>query len=136
MFLAVLLLVPAGLLVFLPIGVEIGIAGSAALLVIGLAFLWSTTPTVEVTDTHLRAGRANLPMRFVGGAVAIHGEEATLARGRELDARAWMLLRGWVKDVVRVENTDPNDPAPYWLISSRRPDELVAALDEARAATR
>lgn len=135
MLLAVLLLVPAGLLVFLPIGVEVGIAGSVGLLAIGLGFLWATTPTVEVTDAALRAGRARLPMRFVGEAVAIRGEDATIARGRELDARAWLLLRGWVKDVVRVENTDPNDPAPYWLISSRRPDELVSALAEARAAT-
>lgn len=135
MFLAVLLLVPAGLLVFLPIGVEVGIIGSIALLAIGLGFLWATTPTIEVTDAALRAGRATLPMQFVGTAVAITGEDATIARGRELDARAWLLLRGWVKDVVRVENTDPNDPAPYWLISTRRPAELVDALTQARAAT-
>ena len=132
MFLAILLLLPAGLLVFLPIGVEVGIIGSIALLAIGLGFLWATTPTVEVTDAALRAGRATLPMQFVGTAVAITGEDATVARGRELDARAWLLLRGWVKDVVRVENTDPNDPAPYWLISTRRPAELVDALAEAR----
>lgn len=132
MFLAILLLLPAGLLVFLPIGVEVGIIGSIALLAIGLGFLWATTPTVEVTDAALRAGRATLPMQFVGTAVAITGEDATIARGRELDARAWLLLRGWVKDVVRVENTDPNDPAPYWLISTRRPAELVDALAEAR----
>ena len=135
MFLAILLLLPAGLLVFLPIGVEVGIIGSIALLAIGLGFLWATTPTVEVTDAALRAGRATLPMQFVGTAVAITGEDATVARGRELDARAWLLLRGWVKDVVRVENTDPNDPAPYWLISTRRPAELVDALTQARAAT-
>ena len=135
MFLAILLLLPAGLLVFLPIGVEVGIIGSIALLAIGLGFLWATTPTVEVTDAALRAGRATLPMQFVGTAVAITGEDATIARGRELDARAWLLLRGWVKDVVRVENTDPNDPAPYWLISTRRPAELVDALSQARAAT-
>ena len=132
MFLAILLLLPAGLLVFLPIGVEVGIIGSIALLALGLGFLWATTPTVEVTDAALRAGRATLPMQFVGTAAAITGEDATVARGRELDARAWLLLRGWVKDVVRVENTDPNGPAPYWLISTRRPAELVDALAEAR----
>jgi hypothetical protein len=29
-----------------------------------------------------------------------------------------------------VEITDPADPAPYWLISTRNPDELVRALAE------
>jgi hypothetical protein len=30
--------------------------------------------------------------------------------------------------VVRVELTDPEDPTPYWLVSSRRPDALARAL--------
>ena len=135
MFLASLLLLPAGLLVFMPIGVGVGIGGAIVLFAIGIGFLWVTTPTIEVTDAALRAGRASLPIRFVGDATAITGDAATLARGQHLDARAWLLLRGWVKDVVRVENTDPHDPAPYWLVSSRRPDELVAALDAAKVAS-
>jgi hypothetical protein len=32
---------------------------------------------------------------------------------------------------VRVEITDPADPAPYWLVSSRRPVELAEALSRA-----
>jgi len=34
-----------------------------------------------------------------------------------------------------VEITDPADPVPYWLISSRRPERLVAALRAAVAAS-
>ena len=33
-----------------------------------------------------------------------------------------------MKPVVRVPVEDPADPAPYWLVSSRRPDQLAAAL--------
>ncbi len=128
LFLAISLLAPAGLLVFLPIGTTVGIVGAATLLAIGVAFLLLTTPTIEVTDTVLRAGRASLPLRYVGTAVAITGDEAVAARGTELDARAWLLLRGWLPDVVRIENTDAADPAPYWVVSSRHPDALVAAL--------
>jgi hypothetical protein len=29
---------------------------------------------------------------------------------------------------VQVTVHDPADPVPYWLVSTRRPDELVAAL--------
>ena len=48
--------------------------------------------------------------------------------GPEADARAFLLLRPYLKRAVRVEITDPADPAPYWLVSSRRPDELAGAL--------
>jgi hypothetical protein len=29
---------------------------------------------------------------------------------------------------VKVEITDPADPAPYWLMNTRHPDELARAL--------
>jgi hypothetical protein len=29
---------------------------------------------------------------------------------------------------VRVDLEDPLDPTPYWLLSTRRPQELAAAL--------
>lgn len=129
LFLAVSLLVPAGLLALMPIGVVAGVVGALVLGAAGIAFLLLTTPTIEVTGETLRAGRATLPRRFVGEAVAIRGQDAFIARGQQLDARAYTLLRGFIKDVVRVENTDPDDPAPYWLLSTRRPDDLVAALE-------
>ncbi len=49
-----------------------------------------------------------------------------------LDARAWTVVRGWIDPVVRIPLSDPDDPVPYWLVSTRRPEQLVAALDEAR----
>lgn len=127
-FVACLLLVPAGLLAFLPIDTTVGIVAAIALYAAAVAFLLLTTPTIEVTSSALRAGRATLPREFVGEAVAIRGTDAFLARGQQLDARAYTLLRGFARDVVRVENTDPADPAPYWVISTRHADELARAL--------
>lgn len=131
-WLAILLLVPGGLLIFLPIGVGVGIAGAAVLLAIGVGILVAATPTVEVTEEGLRAGRARLPARYIGAVEAITGEDAVHARGPGLDARAWLMIRGWARDVVRVEDTDADDPVPYWLVSTRRAEELAAALDAAR----
>ncbi len=127
-FIACALVIPAGLLAFLPINTVVGIIAAIALYAAAVAFLLGTTPTIELTGSLLRAGRATLPREFVGEAVALRGDDAFIARGRGLDARAYTLLRGFVKDVVRVENTDPEDPAPYWVISTRHPDELVRAL--------
>lgn len=128
LFIACALLVPSGLLAFLPINITLGIVVAIALYAAAVAFLLLTTPVIEVTASALRAGRAILPREFVGEVVALHGEDAFIARGQQLDARAYTLLRGFVRDVVRVENTDPRDPAPYWVISTRHADRLAAAL--------
>ena len=54
----------------------------------------------------------------------------------DADARAYLLLRPYLSRAVMVPVDDPADPTPYWLVSTRRPDELVAALDAAASADR
>jgi len=131
-YVACLLLIPAGLFVFLPINTTIGVLAAAVLFIGGIAFFLLTTRTIEVNDRAFVAGRAALPIEFVGKAVAYDGLEATFERGPGLDARAYTLFRGGVRPVVRVENSDPDDPTPYWLVSTRRPTELVDALSRSR----
>ncbi|TBN56825.1 DUF3093 domain-containing protein [Glaciihabitans arcticus] len=134
LFLATALVLPATLLVFVPINFTVGVVVAVVFYVgICLAMVLSA-PSVEVTETHFIAGRARLPLTAAGEAVAFEGAEATLERGQRLDARAWLVLRGWIAPVVRVEVTDPEDPAPYWLVSSRHPDKIVEALASYRNA--
>ncbi|WP_222942153.1 DUF3093 domain-containing protein [Protaetiibacter sp. SSC-01] len=132
-YIATALVIPASLLVFLPIDMIVGIIVAIVLYggIVGL--LLFTTPTVEVADGVLRAGRARLPLSVVGEVVAAKGADAVRERGTGLHADAWLLIRGWIPDVVRVELVDPADPTPYWLVSSRRADELAAAISSARA---
>jgi hypothetical protein len=127
-FLATALVIPASLLVFLPISTIAGWIVAVVLYGLIVATLLVTTPTVEVADGELRAGRARLPLSVVGGVRAAHGADAVHERGVRLHADAWLLIRGWIPDVVRVELDDPQDPTPYWIISSRRADELAAAI--------
>jgi hypothetical protein len=127
-YLATALVIPASLLVFLPISLAAGIAVAAGLYLGIVALLFATTPTVEVADGELRAGRARIPLKFVARASGFRGAEATAERRTRLDARAWLLLRGWIDPVVRIELDDPDDPTPYWLVSTRHPEELAAAL--------
>jgi hypothetical protein len=131
-FLATALVIPASLLVFLPISMIAGVIVAIVLYGAIVATLLLTTATVEVTDGELRAGRARLPLSVVSGVRAARGADAVHERGVGLHADAWLLIRGWVPDVVRVELDDPDDPTPYWIISSRRADELAAAITAAR----
>ena len=38
--------------------------------------------------------------------------------------------RAWVGPMVLLVLDDPDDPTPYWLVSSRHPDRVLAALRE------
>jgi hypothetical protein len=76
----------------------------------------------------LTAGRASVEREFLGKVEALSGEAARNAFGRDCDPAAYLVLRSYVRGAVRVEITDPRDPAPYWLIATRNPDQLAAAL--------
>lgn len=131
-FTATALLIPACILIFAPIqlwlGVAIGIAAYAA----AATSLWATSPVIEVADGMLRAGAARIELAHVGEAVGFDAAAATREKGTGLDARAYLVLRGWVHPVVRVPVVDANDPVPYWLVSTRHPNETAAAINRSR----
>lgn len=84
--------------------------------------------TVTVGDGQLRAGRAHIETRHLGAVTPLDAAAMRRQAGVAADARAYLLLRPYLKRGVRVDVVDPADPTPYWLISSRRPAELAAAL--------
>jgi membrane protein implicated in regulation of membrane protease activity len=118
----------AGILVLAPISLAAGFTAAVVLFVIISVLLVLSTPAITVTGATLRVGRATIERRFVGAATAFRGREATAERGTRLNGLAFMCIRGWIDPVVRIEITDPSDRTPYWLTSSRHPDQLVAAL--------
>ena len=131
-YVSTLLLVPASILVLAPVSLPAGIATGITLYLAAVGSLSFTAPVIEVGDGMLRAGRAAISLDQTGEAVPAFDAEARVERGTGLDARAFLVIRGWVQPVVRVPITDPADPAPYWLLSSRRPRELAAAINGSR----
>jgi hypothetical protein len=127
-YVATALIVPATLLVFLPISFATGVVLAVLFYAAVVVSLLATSPVIEVGDAGLRAGRAFLAAEFVGPASAHRDADAVAERGVRLDARAWLLLRGWISPVARIAVDDPADPVPYWVVSTRRPEELVSAL--------
>ncbi|WP_395242976.1 DUF3093 domain-containing protein [Agromyces sp. MMS24-K17] len=131
-YVVTLLLVPASILVLAPVSLPAGIATGILLYAATVGTLTLTAPVIEVRDGRLHAGRAEISLAHVGEAVGADTAAARVERGTGLDARAYLVIRGWVQPVVRVPITDPTDPAPYWLLSTRRPDELAAAINRSR----
>jgi hypothetical protein len=135
LFISTLLVIPAVMLVFAPINFAIGVVLAIGIYVAFAIFLVVTAPVIRVTKDELIAGPARIPLGLTGEPVSFRGDDATLERGRHLDARAWLLIRGWIKPVVKVPLLDLDDPSPYWLLSTRNPDQLVRVLEEARLAS-
>lgn len=104
--------------------------GYAVLIPLAVAVLvWLGRVRVQVVDGQVRAGDAAVPLRFVGRVEVIRGADARqVALGPDLDPTAHLVHRAWVRPVVRLEITDPEDPTPYWVVSVRDPESFVAAL--------
>jgi hypothetical protein len=132
-FVITALVIPASLLVFLPINMTVGVICAAVLYTTCVVLLVIGSPRIEVTDAMLVAGRARLPLPNIGDARGFTGTEATQQRGPKLDARAWLVIRGWISPVVKIDVNDASDPTPYWLVSTRHPADLVAALAQAKS---
>ena len=126
------LAIPASLLTFAAIDVLVGALTGIILFTGVIAMAVFSAPIIEVADGMFRAGNARIPLSFVGEVSVARKAEARHARGPGLDARAHLVLRPDIDSIARIELTDPDDPAPYWVVSTRRPDELAAAIAAAR----
>jgi hypothetical protein len=109
------------------------IAIGAAVLGTGVAgaLVWAYgSVVVESGPNGLRVGPAHLSPRHMGDVVALDPRGFREQLGPQADARAWLRTRPYIEAGVRVEVVDRSDPTPYWLVSSRRPEALVAALGQ------
>jgi Protein of unknown function (DUF3093) len=135
-----LLAVGLALSLLLALGFSAGPVGGVVAAVAGLAvataiFLQSAV-LIEVDDAMIRIGRAQIEHRYIGRAEALDAEQTRRRAGMEADARAHLVLRPYVGTAVEITLDDPEDSVPYWLVSTRRPQALAAALSAAVPAPR
>ena len=115
-----------------PMAFAVG-AGVVVAAALGFA-LWSYGRAVVVVEgKEVGALGARIDVTYCGPATALDAERTATTRGRDADARAYLALRPYIATSVRLEVSDERDPTPYWLISTRHPARLVAAIDAARA---
>jgi Protein of unknown function (DUF3093) len=108
-------------------------------LFIGLLFViiavflvhWSSA-TIEVTGSVLRAGKDTLALSETDDVMALDEAQSMVLRGPRADPAALILLRPYLKRAVYVGLADQSAGVPYWLIATRHPEELAAAIESAR----
>lgn len=146
------------------LGAEFGVAVSGWLAWVPFALLLPTSllvvrrlssGTVAVQDGTLRAGDRSLDLAELEQAIDLSPAELRRLVGRHSDPLAHTYIRSWIGPGVQLvlrpaarapdgpparDGQAPPEPArfpePYWVVSSRHPDRLLAALDAAAPAAR
>ena len=104
------------------------VAGAVTAIAVCVALLWFGRLRVAVDADGLHAGDALLEWPYLGAVTALSAAATRERLGAKADPAAWLAVRGYVPGSVEVEIKDPADPHPYWLVSTREPQKLAAAL--------
>lgn len=134
-FIAAAIIMPSSYLVFLPINPALGFwLGLALMSAIWVAML-TASARIEVSNGELRVGKAHIPVGYLSHGREIPADFRFAERGPSLDARAFVRFQVGIRPLVRFENIDPQDPTPYWLVSTRNAERLLAAVSQAGSAS-
>lgn len=111
-------------------GVAAGIIVSAAVIWTLLSMSSNKVSVVREPDGEiwLYAGAAKLPADVVSRTLVVPPTAKQAAMGRQLDPAAYVIHKGWIPTMAMLVLDDPEDPTPYWLISTKEPQELLEAL--------
>jgi hypothetical protein len=99
---------------------------------VGVFFAHWSSATIEVTGAVLRAGNDALALSDVGEVIALDEKQAMALRGPQADPSAHILLRPYLKRAVYVGLAGQEEGVPYWLVATRHPEKLAAAIESAR----
>ena len=112
-----------------------GLGTSIATLLVAAAIFGSAAILISVDEQEIRVGRASIEHAYIATCRALDAEQTRRRTGVEADARAHLVLRPYIKTSVEITLDDPEDPVPYWLVSTRQPQRLAAALQDAASST-
>jgi hypothetical protein len=103
---------------------------AGALAVAGLLALGRIRIAVRnsTADRELRVDDARLPLTVIAGVSVIDATARRDLLGVDAEPLAFVIQRPWIPGGVRIDLNDPDDPTPYWYVSSRHPAALATAL--------
>ena len=89
---------------------------------------WLGRVKVQVRDGELWVDDAHLPVKFISEVIPLHQDDRRLLLGPGADPLAFVVQRPWIKGTVQIVLDDPEDPTPYWVISTRSPERLSRSI--------
>ena len=107
------------------------LAGSLVFVICLIALL-ALSPKIRVsknaTQVLLHVNAATIDREHIGVVTLVEKQDVRAERGPLLDARSFRVFQPSVAQMLKLSVIDEADETPYWLISSRNPKALIAAL--------
>jgi hypothetical protein len=129
---------PLGVAVASILAAEFHIAGYALtdwipwivlpLLAISATFFMGRSQLV-ISGGELRIRGAHVPLVYISGTVQLDDRSLRRLVGRDGDPMAFVSIRPWIGPGVQILLDDADDPTPYWVLSTRHPERVVALLN-------
>jgi hypothetical protein len=116
----------------------IAIVVSAVLLPTIVLLAMAGRTTVRIDAEGLHAGGHTLTYDEIDSVQALDAKETRLLLGPEADPGARLIVRGYIHEavIVRPRNDGPGGATvPYWLVSTRHPQRVIAAVEQAARVT-
>lgn len=89
--------------------------------------------TIRVDGRGLHAGGRTMTYDEMESVEALDRKRTKAQAGPAADPAAFLVFRGYVGESVLVRPLDAR-PVPYWLVSTRHPQQVVAAVERAARA--
>ena len=83
---------------------------------------------IQVTEKELRIGRAHIELKYLDSVEHLSTDQIRLLRTRDADPAAYLAITFWIPTGVKITLKDERDSTPYWLVSSRKAEELTHTL--------
>ena len=99
----------------------------STLALIWIAFAMQTVITFD--GQTLRIDKANIESQYLGKVTLLDKTEMRLLRTRDADPAAYLAIKFWEPSGIRIDLNDPRDKTSYWLITSKRGEEIAALLN-------
>jgi hypothetical protein len=97
-----------------------------------LALIWiAIAMKSEITfdGNILRIDQANIEKKYLGKVTVLDRSAMRLLRTRDADPAAYLAIKFWEPRGLRIDLNDSRDATPYWLITSKRGEEIAALLN-------
>jgi hypothetical protein len=85
--------------------------------------------TITIDGQELRIDQAHIEIKYLGGVEKLTSSQMRLLRTRDADPAAFLAIKFWLSTGVKITISDPRDPTPYWLVTSKRGQEISALLN-------
>lgn len=88
----------------------------------------SMRSSISIDERELRIDRAHIDLKYIGNVDVLNTSQMRLLRTRDADPAAYLAIKFWISTGVKITVLDPRDPTPYWLVTSKRGDEITTLL--------